>query len=122
MVQVKINFSNKTFYTIIAILAVVLITGIAYAIKPNPGHSINEIENFNQSVRDIVNEALGISSCGNVIYESGALEVKGYTSVSVNSSCITQDNSNPGCTIIQEILDLSVNVIIRKQTDYSQGS
>ena len=36
--MVKIKFSNRTLYTFIAILILIAIIGVTYAIAPNPGH------------------------------------------------------------------------------------
>jgi len=49
MVSINLNFSNKTFYTLIAIISILIISGIAYAYKTNQqpsvfGHSAEELE------------------------------------------------------------------------------
>ncbi len=46
--NIQINLGNKTFYTLIAIVAVLAIAGIAYAALnpsvPSPGHAISELQ------------------------------------------------------------------------------
>jgi len=45
---ITINLSNKTFYTLLAVISLVIISGIAYAALnptiPNPGHAISELQ------------------------------------------------------------------------------
>lgn len=45
---ITINLDNKTFYTLIAILSILVISGIAIATLnpdvPNPGHKISELQ------------------------------------------------------------------------------
>ncbi len=42
--MVNIKISNRLLYTFIAIILVVAIIGVGYAIAPNPGHTAGEIE------------------------------------------------------------------------------
>ena len=48
MVSININFSNKTFYTILALALLLTITGIVYATNyasiPNPGHGADSVK------------------------------------------------------------------------------
>lgn len=44
MVALKINLTNKLFYTFVILLAVILLGVGVYAVVPNPGHSPNDID------------------------------------------------------------------------------
>ena len=47
MVKININFSNKTFFIILAVFAILAVSGIAIAslgATPNPGHQLSELQ------------------------------------------------------------------------------
>ena len=58
MVSINLNFSNKTFYTLITILTLVAVAGIAFAYNSgNPevmGHTVDEIDGLEQFIINTV--------------------------------------------------------------------
>ena len=62
---ITVNFSNKTFYTLIAILSILVISGIVYAVGsvPNPGHPITELQKCDDNGQTLI-MAGGVWTCG----------------------------------------------------------
>jgi len=103
MVQVNINFSNKTFYTIITILSIALITGVVFAltpgVAPNPGHLTAQISPPTGCTAGQALKWDGTNIvCGTVASTSACHWEKSwvtYTTIGVEGAEITRgDNSN----------------------------
>ena len=62
MVNINIKFTNRWLYTFIAILIVVSLGVIVYAIVPNPGHGWSEIE---KSIQRVDASPTSSSPCAN---------------------------------------------------------
>ncbi len=124
--MVTINIKNRDLYLISAIFIFLIGSGIVVAYNSNPanpavmGHTVDEIENFNESVRTIVQEELGVPKSSNCVltYDSLTVDATGgngkngtgfrhndykYTSgiKTIPSECF----DDVGCVIKQELYD-----------------
>lgn len=135
MVSIKLSFSNKTFYTLIGVLAVLIISGIVYAYNSSPanpsvfGHTVNEIEFIKEDgstqsladyIRDIADEQIagGAINCPSTPnFVSGISESSNnYQSFDMPSGCKTET----GC-VIKQIINSSAGSRPR-QYSYNQDS
>ncbi|MEN7982726.1 MAG: hypothetical protein ABFQ65_04745 [Nanoarchaeota archaeon] len=87
---IKINFSNRTLYSIITLgILIILGTGV-YAVS-NPGHDWGEIDNIPSGFAD------GVDNTGTSISSSTDLSVKSLTTsgnINIGSSSYLQNNGN----------------------------
>ena len=90
MVKFNINISNKTFYLLIAILAVLVVSGVAFAIGgTNPtvmGHDIGEIAVPSSGCADgkVLKVSSGVWACGDVSSGGAVSSVSGSSGISVS--------------------------------------
>ena len=113
--QININLEKRYMYLVLA--TIVFLAGAIVTVAYNPtdtppavpstmGHTVNEIENFEQEVTAIIQDAVfgGTVNCGNPIWESDLpnLAAKGILAYTLPSACISLDGS-AGCVIRQEV-------------------
>ena len=138
MVKINIKIGNKTFYTSVLLLAILVISGISFAYNANwqtspgappvMGHTPDEIEGLEDYIRGIVNDEVGgysLAKCDQTpIFESGVAFMHPASKYNdgirnVPSSC----KSDTGCVIKQEIYIKKGNSSVLKlvkQYDYLQ--
>jgi len=66
--MVTINISNKSFYLLVGIIAVLAIAGVAIAALgsiPNPGHAVSEMQACSEG-ETLVTNAAGVWECGDI--------------------------------------------------------
>jgi hypothetical protein len=76
MVKFNINLSNKTFYLLIAILAVLVVSGVAFAYGTNNpavmGHTPGELDASQCANGQVLKKISGVWACGDVSSGGGA--------------------------------------------------
>jgi hypothetical protein len=124
MVKININIGNKTFYTLIAVIIILVAGGIVYAWNSdNPsvmGHTVGEIEGLNETVRAIVNDEIsGVEAPINCVskFTSGEVDKTLFTIVDIPDNCM----DSPGCVIVQKI-NKGGKTILTKITPYLQNT
>ncbi len=139
--QLSINIEKRYVYLILA--TVVFLAGAIVAVAYNPtdtppavpstmGHTVNEIENFEQKVTAIIQSVVfgGTVTCGSAVFDSPVANPKNAQGnnkydrkinlANVGPGCLT----NTGCIIKQEIYYNSSKVIMLKlarQYNYNQN-
>ena len=88
-IQFNINFGNRTFYTLVGIIAVLIIAGVAIAAlgsTPNPGHAVSEMQACSGG-ETLVTNAGGVWECrgGGMVVKSQLVTDEGsYWTFSIN--------------------------------------
>jgi len=77
----KVNISNRTSYTLITLIVIILIGVIVYAVAPNPGHALEEID-WSNVIPQIKTDSLCLGADCKASWpeDSGGVESKAWIS------------------------------------------
>jgi len=130
--KIQVTFGNKTFYTLIALLIVVVVAGVAIAYNKDwvtapgtpsiMGHTPDEIEGLDDYIRALISESLGLGDCSIRIASTTAADKNVYVPVKMDVStykCIIPTGEN-GCIITLKIKDAKGATVYTQQGTYSQ--
>jgi len=92
--KIQINLSNKLFYTLVVVGILILSSVVVYAIVPNPGHAVSEVD-WSGTISQLNTNSLCLTGdCKSAWPSGGGIDTRCDTPGTCSQVCIGTDCRN----------------------------